>query len=217
MDQLLNFGPYVLSAFIGIGLAAATGFRVFLPLFAVSLSTHLGWIAAGDNFMWLSGWPTLVATGVAMVAEIAAYYIPVVDHLLDTLSVPIATIAGSVLFASQFTEMGSFAQWSLALIAGGGTAAVISSGFAGTRAVSTATTGTLGNSAVATTETFGAGVMSFLALAAPVIAFVFAVLLLIAVVVLGKKLWRRLTRGRKGDSARTIEVEALDRKKIARK
>ncbi len=55
-----------------------------------------------------------------------------------------ATAAGSVLFASQFTGLGTFTQWTLALMAGGGTAATISSGFAGLRAVSTATTGGLG-------------------------------------------------------------------------
>ncbi len=64
------------------------------------------------------------------------------------------------MFAAQFTDLGTFPTWALALIAGGGTAAAISSGFAGTRAASTATTGGLGN-LVATTETAGAGMMTF--------------------------------------------------------
>ena len=97
--------PYLLSAFIGIGLAAASGFRVFLPLFAVSLASYMGWIPMGDNFDWLSGLPTLITTGVATVIEILAYYIPVIDNFLDTLSIPLATIAGSVLFASQFMAL----------------------------------------------------------------------------------------------------------------
>ncbi len=188
--------PYVLSAFIGIGLAAASGFRVFLPLFAVSLASYMGWIPMNENFQWLSGTPTLITTGFAMIAEILAYYIPYIDHLLDTLSVPMATIAGSVLFASQFADLGTFPQWALALIAGGGTAAAISSGFAGTRAASTATTGGLGNSVVATTETAGAGIMSVLAIAAPVIAAIFAIILVLFVLVVGRKVWRKL-RGRK--------------------
>ncbi len=99
-----------------------------------------------ESFEWLAGLPTLIITGVATVAEILAYYIPLIDHLLDTVSVPMATVAGSVLFASQFADLGTFPQWALALIAGGGTAATISSGFAGLRAASTATTGGLGNS-----------------------------------------------------------------------
>ncbi|MDC8105843.1 MULTISPECIES: DUF4126 domain-containing protein [Chryseobacterium] len=188
--------PYVLSAFIGIGLSAATGFRVFLPLFAVSLASYLHWIPMNDQFEWLAGLPTLITTGIATIAEILAYYIPFIDHLLDTLSVPLATIAGSILFASQFADFGTFPQWALAIIAGGGTAATISSGFAGIRAASTATTGGLGNSIVGTTETAGAGIMSVLAMAVPVIAAILAVILVIMVIVMGRKAWRKLKRSK---------------------
>ena len=186
--------PYFISAFIGIGLAAASGFRVFLPMFAVSLASYMGWIPINEHFLWLAGLPTLITTGIATVVEILAYYIPYVDHLLDTLSVPLATVAGSVMFASQFTDLGTFPTWALALIAGGGTAAAISSGFAGTRAASTATTGGLGNSVVATTETAGAGIMSVLALAAPIIAAIIAIALVIVVFIFGRKIWNKLRR-----------------------
>lgn len=188
--------PYIISACIGIGLAAASGFRVFLPFFFVSLASYLGWIPLSDNFEWLSGLPALITTGVATVIEILAYYIPFVDNILDTIAVPLATIAGSVLFASQFIELGTFSQWSLALIAGGGTAATIASGFAGTRAASSATTAGIGNNVVATTETAGAGVMSALSLFLPVIAFLLAIFLLIAVIIFGRKIWRKMTAKR---------------------
>ncbi|SIT95488.1 protein of unknown function [Epilithonimonas bovis DSM 19482] len=188
--------PYIISACIGIGLAAASGFRVFLPFFFVSLASYLGWIPVSDNFEWLSGLPALITTGVATVIEILAYYIPFVDNILDTIAVPLATIAGSVLFASQFIELGTFSQWSLALIAGGGTAATIASGFAGTRAASSATTAGIGNNVVATTETAGAGVMSALSLFLPVIAFLLAIVLLIAVIIFGRKIWRKMTAKR---------------------
>lgn len=211
-----SFLPYIISAFIGIGLAAATGFRIFMPMFAVSLASYLGWIPMNESFDWLTGLPTLIATGIAMIAEILAYYIPFIDHLLDTLSVPLATIAGSVMFASQFADIGAFPQWALALIAGGGTAAAISSGFAGTRATSTATTGGLGNSVVATTETAGAGVMSFLALAAPVIAFIVVIALLITVFVFGRKLWRKIKTFRQQNDTKIIDVEAVERRNIER-
>ena len=214
MSDQIPFLPYIISAFIGIGLAAATGFRVFMPMFAVSLASYLGWIPMNESFEWLAGLPTLITTGIAMVAEILAYYIPFIDHLLDTISVPLATIAGSVMFASQFADIGTFPQWALALIAGGGTAAAISSGFAGTRAASTATTGGLGNSVVATTETAGAGIMSFLALAAPVIAFIAAVALIITVLVLGKKLWRKFRNFNSDQNAKVINVDAVDRKNL---
>lgn len=206
--------PYLISAFIGIGLAAATGFRVFLPMFAVSLATYMGWIPMNENFHWLAGLPTLITTGIATVVEILAYYIPYVDHLLDTMSVPLATIAGSVMFASQFADIGTFPQWALALIAGGGTAAAISSGFAGTRAASTATTGGLGNSVVATTETAGAGIMSFLAIAAPLIAFIIAIILIVVVLVLGRKLWRKFKDFNSDRNSKIINVDAVETKNL---
>ncbi|AZI19472.1 DUF4126 domain-containing protein [Chryseobacterium taklimakanense] len=206
--------PYAISAFIGIGLAAASGFRVFLPMFAVSLASYMGWIPMNESFAWLSGLPTLITTGIATVVEVLAYYIPYVDHLLDTLSVPLATVAGSVLFASQFADIGTFPQWALALIAGGGTAAAISSGFAGTRAASTATTGGLGNSVVATTETAGAGIMSFLAIAAPIIAAIATVILIITVIVLGRKLWNKFRNYNSDRPSKTVEVGAVDRRQL---
>lgn len=187
----ISYWSLALSAFIGIGLAAATGFRVFMPMFAVSLASYLGWIPLNDHFEWLAGLPTLITTGIAMTVEVLAYYIPYIDHLLDTVSVPLATVAGSLMFASQFADIGTFPQWALALIAGGGTAAVISSGFAGTRAASTATTGGLGNSIVATTETAGAGLMSVLAMAAPILAVIISLALVVLVFVVGKKIWAK--------------------------
>lgn len=214
MFDQIPYLPYFISAFIGIGLAAATGFRVFLPMFAVSLASYMNWIPMNESFEWLAGLPTLITTGIATIVEILAYYIPFVDHLLDTMSIPLATIAGSVMFASQFAEIGTFPQWALALIAGGGTAAAISSGFAGTRAASTATTGGFGNSVVATTETAGAGLMSILALAAPFIAFLLAIALIIVVLVYGRKIWRKFKNFNSNKPDKIIDVEVVNTKKI---
>jgi len=194
MLENLPYWQYIIGAFIGIGLAAATGFRVFLPVFIVSLASYMGWIPVNEHFVWMSGLPTLIITGVATVVEILAYYIPFVDHLLDTIFVPMATIAGSILFASQFADLSAFPQWAMALIAGGGTAAAVSSVFAGTRAASTATTGGIGNHLVSTTETAGAAVMTGIALIVPVIAFIIAILLLYFAFKFGKRIWRRIGR-----------------------
>ena len=113
-----------------------------------------------------------------------------------------ATVAGSVLFASQFADLGTFPQWALALIAGGGTAATISSGFAGIRAASTATTGGLGNSVVGTTETAGAGIMTVLAIAMPILAAICTLILVVLVMVYGRKALRKL-RGKKNTAHNT--------------
>ncbi|GHT17384.1 hypothetical protein FACS189429_1320 [Bacteroidia bacterium] len=192
-DFLHNFSQwqYVLSVLIGVGLAAAAGFRVFLPMFVASLAAHFGWLDFGESFQWLSGMPALIVTGVATFVEILAYYIPFVDHLLDTLAVPMASIAGTLLFASQFVDTGTLPQWALALIAGGGTAATISTAFAGTRVASTGTTGGVGNSIVSTTETAGAALVSILAIAVPVLAFIVVLVLLFLIFRLGKKIFHK--------------------------
>ena len=189
-----EFLPYVISIFVGIGLAAATGFRVFLPMFAVSLASYFHWIPANESFQWLASLPALITTGVATVMEILAYYIPYIDNILDSISIPLATIAGSVLFASQYMGLDGVSEWALALIAGGGTAATIASGFAGTRVASTATTGGIGNHVVATTETAGASVMSIFALALPILAFIFAIGLVVLVFVFGRKIWNKFRK-----------------------
>ncbi|MFW2135198.1 DUF4126 domain-containing protein [Chryseobacterium sp. TY4] len=189
-----EFLPYVISIFVGIGLAAATGFRVFLPMFAVSLASYFHWIPTNESFQWLASLPALITTGVATVMEILAYYIPYIDNILDSISIPLATIAGSVLFASQYMGLDGVSEWALALIAGGGTAATIASGFAGTRVVSTATTGGIGNHVVATTETAGASVMSIFALALPILAFIFAIGLVVLVFIFGRKIWNKFRK-----------------------
>jgi uncharacterized membrane protein len=88
---------YVPSIVLGIGLAAATGFRVFLPLLVVSVAAYTGHLPLDDKFAWLGTLPALVMLGVAAVIEILAYYIPVIDNLLDTIAMPAAAIAGTII------------------------------------------------------------------------------------------------------------------------
>lgn len=112
MEQI---GPYILSLFIGIGLAAATGFRVFLPLFFVSLASYFQWIPLQENWNWLASLPALILLGSAMVFEVLAYYIPFIDNLLDSIAIPLSAIAGTLLFSSQFTESNDILKWGLGI------------------------------------------------------------------------------------------------------
>lgn len=181
---------YLISVFVGVGLAAAAGFRVFLPMFVVSLSSYMGWAPLGENFQWLSSLTAVICLGVATLVEILAYYIPFVDNLLDSIAVPLATTAGMGIFATQFADLG-IPEWILAIIAGGGSAGIISSGFAGLRAASSVKTAGVGNSVVSTTENVGAGAMTLLALLMPIIALIFTIILIIGVFFLIKKLRRK--------------------------
>lgn len=178
----------LLSIMVGVGLAAACGFRVFVPLLVVSIAAVSGHLTLAPSFHWLGTWPAVAAFGAATVLEIGGYYIPWLDHLLDTVATPAAVVAGTVISASVFTDMSPFLRWSLAFIAGGGTAALVQGGTVVTRAASFATTGGLGNPLVSTGEWVLSGVSSVLAIVVPIVAIV---LLAGAGVLVGRKLLRR--------------------------
>lgn len=184
MDILnLDIASTFLGLFLGIGLAAASGFRVFLPLFALSLVIHfnlgdyLGLGLLSDSFNWLGSTLALIVLGIATLVEIIAYYLPFIDNLLDTLAIPLAGIAGTIMVASQMVDMPQVVVWTLAIIAGGGTASLISGTMATARAASTGTTAGLGNAAVSTTETGASVVMTFVSFVVPILAFILVLVL----------------------------------------
>ena len=111
------------SVALGLGLAAATGFRVFLPMLVASVAAYSGHLSLGDSFGWLGTPSALTMLGVAAVAEILAYYIPGVDNLLDTLATPAAFVAGTIVSAAVMTDLPPMVKWTTAVIAGGDPAA----------------------------------------------------------------------------------------------
>jgi uncharacterized protein DUF4126 len=108
-----------LSIALGIGLAAATGFRMFLPMLVMSAAAYTGHVQLADSFVWLGTPSALTLLGVAALAEILAYYIPGVDNLLDALATPAAFVAGTVVAAAVVTDLPPLVKWSTAIIAGG--------------------------------------------------------------------------------------------------
>jgi hypothetical protein len=182
---------YGLSIVLGIALAAATGFRIFLPMLIVSAAAYTGHLPLASNFAWLGTPAALIMLSVAAVAEILAYYIPVVDNLLDALATPAAFVAGAVVSAAVTTDVPPMVKWTAAVIAGGGIAG-LTQGLTGVlRAHSTVLTGGLGNSVIATAELGGALLITFLALAAPVAAIALVILFMWLTI----RLLRRVFRG----------------------
>jgi len=159
-----------LSVALGIGLAAAVGFRVFLPMLVMSVAAYTGHLTLGSGFGWLATPSALVMLSVAAALEILAYYIPGVDNLLDTIATPAALIAGTVVSAAVMTDLPPLVKWTTAVIAGGGAAGLTQGLTSLLRAKSTLMTGGLGNHVVATGELGGALLVSLLALAAPLAA-----------------------------------------------
>jgi hypothetical protein len=184
----------LVSIALGIGLAAAVGFRVFLPLLVVSIAGYSGYLPLSDSFSWLATLPALVMLGVAAVLEIAAYYIPGVDNLLDTVATPAALVAGTVVAAAVMADLPPIVKWTTAVIAGGGAAGITQAVTGLLRAKSTVTTGGLGNASIATGELGGSLLTSLLALFMPLVALAFVVLFCWLSVKLIRRLFRRSPR-----------------------
>ena len=165
-----------LSVALGIGLAAATGFRLFLPLLILSGAAYTGHASLNEGFAWLGTPAAVIMLGTAAIVEIAAFYIPGVDNLLDTVATPGAVVAGTIVSAAVMTDLPPMVKWTAAIIAGGGVAGITQGLTAMLRAKSTVFTGGLGNSAVATAELGSASLISILALAAPLAALALVIL-----------------------------------------
>src|SRR5579864_4751189 len=145
-----------LSICVGIGLSAASGFRVFVPLLVMSIASLSGHLTLAHGFEWIGTYPAMTAFAVATCLEIAGYYVPWLDHLLDTMATPAAIVAGTIVTASAVADMSPFLKWTLAVIAGGGAAGLVQSATVVTRGASAVTTGGLANPVVSTFELGGA-------------------------------------------------------------
>jgi Domain of unknown function (DUF4126) len=180
-----------LSIALGVVLAAATGFRVFLPMLIMSGAAYTGHLSLDNSFAWLATPFALTMLGVAALVEVLAYYVPGVDNLLDAVATPAAFVAGTIVSAAVMTDLPPMAKWMAAVIAGGGTASLTQGVTTILRAKSTVVTGGLGNPVIATGELGGSVLLSLLALAAPLAAVAVVILLLW----LAFRLIRRQRRG----------------------
>ncbi|MBR7722879.1 DUF4126 domain-containing protein [Hymenobacter properus] len=192
MEQLPAM-QYLMAGALGLGLAACSGFRVFVPLLAASLCYHFGYLTPAAGFVWLGSWAALLTLGTATLAEIAGYYIPVVDHVLDTLTTPASFVAGTILMTSALPHLDPTVRWTLGVLVGGGTAGLVQTATALLRGASTATTAGLANPVLATAEnTLAIGGVA-LTLLLPLLA-AGLVLLLVVYVLSRLRRWRARRR-----------------------
>ena len=155
----------ILSLSLGLGLAAACGFRVFIPPLMMGVASRFDLYELEGSFVWVGETWAIGVFAMATLVEVGGYYIPWVDNLLDTIATPAAIIGGIfVTSASLEGEMDQSMQWMLAIIAGGSTAGVIQIGTVATRAVSTTTTGGLANPLISTLEALASIVCIILSL-----------------------------------------------------
>ncbi len=185
----------IFSVCLGVGLAAAVGFRVFLPLFVLSLAGYYGVVPLNENWIWAGSLTAVIILSVATVVEIFGYYIPWFDNLLDTIAIPLAALAGTAVVMATVSDLSPVVTWALAIIAGGGTAAAIKGGTSALRLTSTATTGGIGNPLVATAETGTSSIMSLLSVFIAPLAFGLVLIILFVVFRFYKKLRKNDAKG----------------------
>ncbi len=185
---------YVLSALIGIGLASACGFRVFVPPFLLSIAALAGHVNLGSGFDWMGTWPAVALFGVATAMEIVAYYVPWLDNLLDTMATPMAVVAGIAVTASVVGDMSPMLRWTLAVIAGGGAAGIIQLLTVKARGISSVVTLGTGNPILSTAETAGSIVLSLVSIIFPfLVVFVLVVFVLLIWRIMAKRSRARQT------------------------
>ncbi|NBB92285.1 MAG: DUF4126 family protein [Gammaproteobacteria bacterium] len=177
----------------GICLSAAAGLRVFIPVLALGLAGRFELLPLGEQFAWMTSEPFLIVVGAAALLEAGAYYIPLVDNMLDVLATPAALAGGTVIVSSLLPEMNPLAQWGAAALLGGGTAGIVQGSTVLARGLSTASSGGLANPLLSTGETGGSLFAVAMALIAPLL---FGVVVLVGLIVLLVWIVRRLHGGR---------------------
>ncbi len=190
----------LLSVGLGVGLAAACGFRVFLPFLVMGVAGRAGALDLSQDFEWMAGTPALLAFGVAAVLEIGAYYIPWLDNLLDVAAMPAAVTAGIAVAAANIETASPLLDWALAAVAGGGAAAGVQAGTSLLRGVSTMATAGIGNPVISTGEAGSAVGLSLLAVTLPLVALAAVPVLLLVAVVSLRIVRRRALTTRRAES-----------------
>lgn len=185
--MVMNF-ELMLSICLGVGLAASSGFRVFVPLFVMSIAAYFNVLSLSENWTWLGSPYALIIFAVASIVESLAYLVPIVDNALDSLAIPLAGMAGTMTMASNVANLSPEATWALAIVAGGGAATAVKSTSALTRVASTATTAGLANPVIGAAETGAAVGLSVLAIVMPVVAAIVAILGLLCLIWFGVKI-----------------------------
>ena len=158
---------------VGIGLSAACGFRVFVPLLLMNLASQSGQLHLSSGFAWIGSYYATVAFATATIVEVLGYYIPWLDHVLDIAATPAAIIAGTIATASTATDMSPFLKWTLALIAGGGMAGLAQGTTVALRAKSSGLTAGIGNPLLSTLELVGSIIVALLAIFVPILCLAF--------------------------------------------
>ncbi len=190
---------------LAVSLAACAGLRAFLPLLIAGALSRAGVLQLGDGYSFVGSTPALIIFGIATVLEIAGDKIPAVDHALDAVGTLVRPVAGSLLAASVMWQINE-PLWAMVLgvIVGAPTALAPHAAKSATRAASSTFSFGLANPVISTIEDFSAAALAFLAIALPIVAALF----LVVVVFVVWLMWRRFQSRRAAKNQHATLAEA---------
>lgn len=177
MESIMEM-EVLMSVCLGLGLSAACGFRIFVPMLVISAASNAGHLELASGFEWMGTTPALLTFAAATFAEVGAYYMPWLDNMLDTIAAPTAVTAGVVATASQVSDVSPLMGWTIAVIGGGGVAGAVQGLTTAARQFSLFATGGFANPIVSTLEGGASVFVAMLAITVPI--FTLMVMLLVS-------------------------------------
>ena len=184
---------WIAPALMGLGLAASTGLRTFLPLLMLALAARFGMfgVTINPHVHWLASNTALIALGVAAAVELAADKAPIVDHALAAVGTVTRPVAGALAAGAVFSHADPAMAAIAGLIIGVPTALTFHAAQSGTRAVSTLTTAGLANPAVSLFEDGATVALAMAAFLVPALAAAVVLLLMAFFFFTGRAILRR--------------------------
>ncbi|GAC1653427.1 MAG: DUF4126 domain-containing protein [Vulcanimicrobiaceae bacterium] len=183
MDSVSQFA-------LAYALTTSAGIRALLPLAALSIAAHNGWVHPPQAFAWVAGSLVMwIFIGVAAL-EMVADKVPLIDHLFHFVQIATKPAAAALLVGGS-VHATSHEQLVLLMIVGALNALGIHGVVAGTRVASSATTAGLASPVLSTVEDVGAIGATILAFLAPLVSAVMAIIFSVLLFILARRVYRR--------------------------
>jgi Domain of unknown function (DUF4126) len=193
----------MLATLTGLGLSAAAGLNAYIPLLLVGLlARYTEVLSLPSQFAWLeNGWVLLGVTAL-LAAEEVLDKVAVVDHVNDAVQTFVRPAVGGVIFtataaaeqadASPWMRERPWVGWLLGIVVAG----LVHAGKATARPVVNVSTVGIGTPVVSAVEDAVSLGMSLVAIFVPVLVVAALLLLVWAVVAVGRRVRRRTDRFR---------------------
>ncbi|HEV7178434.1 MAG TPA: DUF4126 domain-containing protein [Candidatus Baltobacteraceae bacterium] len=174
---------------LAYALTTSAGVRALMPLAALSIAAHAGWIHVPGGFAWLAGAGVMWILIAVAAAEMFADKIPLLDHVLHFVQIAGKPAAAAILVGGAIHTQ-SHEQLVVLMILGALNALGIHGAIASARAASTVTTGGLANPVLSTVEDTGSIVGLVIAFVMPVLAAILAVVFAVMLIWLARRTLR---------------------------